>query len=39
MLQTFAGPARVPAVAAADRPPTLHDVARRAGVHPATVSR
>ncbi len=22
-----------------DRPPTLHDVARRAGVHPATVSR
>lgn len=24
---------------AADRPPTLHDVARRAGVHPATVSR
>ncbi len=26
-------------VAAADRPPTLHDVARRAGVHPATVSR
>ena len=29
----------MPAVAAADRPPTLHDVARRAGVHPATVSR
>jgi hypothetical protein len=26
-------------VAAAHRPPTLHDVARRAGVHPATVSR
>jgi DNA-binding LacI/PurR family transcriptional regulator len=26
-------------VAVADRPPTLHDVARRAGVHPATVSR
>ncbi len=26
-------------MAAADRPPTLHDVARRAGVHPATVSR
>jgi DNA-binding LacI/PurR family transcriptional regulator len=26
-------------VAAVDRPPTLHDVARRAGVHPATVSR
>ncbi len=24
---------------AVDRPPTLHDVARRAGVHPATVSR
>jgi DNA-binding LacI/PurR family transcriptional regulator len=24
---------------AAGRPPTLHDVARRAGVHPATVSR
>jgi DNA-binding LacI/PurR family transcriptional regulator len=29
----------VSAVAPADRPPTLHDVARRAGVHPATVSR
>lgn len=26
-------------MAAPDRPPTLHDVARRAGVHPATVSR
>lgn len=26
-------------VATVDRPPTLHDVARRAGVHPATVSR
>ncbi len=29
----------VRAVAAVDRPPTLHDVARRAGVHAATVSR
>lgn len=26
-------------MAVVDRPPTLHDVARRAGVHPATVSR
>lgn len=26
-------------MAVAHRPPTLHDVARRAGVHPATVSR
>ncbi len=26
-------------MAPVDRPPTLHDVARRAGVHPATVSR